>query len=627
MTNELWHSKVISSRYDYVGPLGSGGVGSVVKAKDKSLDKFVAIKVIKEELSPAEIRRFQQEAKLAGRLEHPNIVSTLDFGVSETNRPYLVLEYLAGESLSAIVRRKPLELPEALYIFTEICRGMSHSHGKGILHRDLKPSNVIVEFDENRESKKIKIVDFGLAKLKDADQRLTRSGAAVGTPLYSSPEQSEGRRDDIDERSDIYSMGCLMYKCLTGRSPFHGENALETLMLQKSGTAPPLRDVTGTEFPDALERTIQNCIKVDPNDRVQSFSALEKELKSIRIESASLFEPVVDAEQQPMRGNPRPLVIKFAVIASVVIVSGILLFQLMGGFLQPAAPAKSHFYSENIDNDEWRNQMLIEQRPSGWVEIHLLSSESKLELLRQYKKIEVLDSSEGNLTGEELAVLSDCEIHDLNLNVCRISDAGIKQLAKVRGLRRLEIMGPSTSDITDAGLQPLTTVPRLRKLRYGGKKLTEASIEVMRGSQSLEMLEIGHLKISERGIESLLSVPKLNAVCFESCTVDDSAYEALRKSKKIGLCELAQTNVSAHEIEQLLSLPVSHLNLKYCTVLPSILMKVKGDKRIGALNVICPGITRAQRAELVEQLPKSCRVDITSGGVDDLERNDAVKRQ
>ncbi|MBX9668802.1 MAG: serine/threonine protein kinase [Candidatus Obscuribacterales bacterium] len=624
MTNELWNSKVISSRYDYVAPLGSGGVGSVVKAKDKALDKFVAIKVIKEELSPAEMRRFQQEAKLAGRLEHPNIVSTLDFGVSETNRPYLVLEYLAGESLSAIVRRKPLELPEALYIFTEICRGMSYSHRKGILHRDLKPSNVIVGFDENLDSKKIKIVDFGLAKLKDADQRLTCSGASVGTPLYSSPEQSEGRRDDIDERSDIYSMGCLMYKCLTGRSPFHGENALETLMLQKSETAPPLRDVTGTDFPDALERTIQNCIKVDPNERIQSFSALEKDLESIFIDSANLFEtPSVVRVEQPMMDNPRPSVLTFAIIASVVLVGSIVLFQQW--IVQPAKVEKRDFYSENVNNAEWTNQYLIKHLSDGWVTIHRFRNDSNLDFVRPYKKIDVFDASESSLTGEELAVLSDSEIHDLNLNSCRISDAGIKQLAKVRGLQRLEIMGPFTSDISDLGLQPLAAAPGLRKLRYGGRKLTERSIEVMKGSQHLDMLEIGHLNITERGIESLLSVPKLQSVCFENCTIQDSAYDALRQSKKIGLCELAQKNVSAHEIEQLLSLPVSHLNLKCCTLLPSVLMKVKGDKRFGSLGVISPGITRAQRAELVEHLPKKCRVEITSGNSKAFERDEADK--
>src|SRR5581483_11227661 len=184
VTDSFWQSKLIAERFECLAQIGSGHIGTVYKAKDRLLDKLVAIKVLRENMSPEQLMRFQKEAKLSGRLHHENIAGVFDFGVTEENRPYLVMEFLDGESLDAVIaERGKLTLVEAMPIFLQICAAMEHSHSNGILHRDLKPTNVIL-MNKNRSDEQgassdlsavpmIKIVDFGLARLKDRDERLT----------------------------------------------------------------------------------------------------------------------------------------------------------------------------------------------------------------------------------------------------------------------------------------------------------------------------------------------------------------------------------------------------------------------------------------------------------------------
>lgn len=221
MTQDFWNSDEIRARYTNVKPLGSGGMGTVYLVKDIVLDKLVAIKVLDANLSSQQSMRFQREGKLSGKLNHENIVSILDFGVSEKNVPYLVMEYLPGSSLSAVLEENgPIELNEALSIFISICAGMIHSHKTGILHRDLKPENIIVSGSSGDRT--IKIVDFGIARLTEADGQITQTGAMLGSILYMAPEQSIGA---ASERSDIYSMGCLMFATLTGGATISRRNS------------------------------------------------------------------------------------------------------------------------------------------------------------------------------------------------------------------------------------------------------------------------------------------------------------------------------------------------------------------------------------------------------------------
>jgi len=214
--------------FEIVEIIGRGGMGVVYRARDTKLDRTVAIKSIPPELagSSATRIRFRREAKLLASLNHPNIAVIHEI-IEEEKSGYLILEYIPGETLAQRLAREPFELEEAFSISRQIAEAVSAAHKKGVVHRDLKPGNIKIT-PEGR----VKVLDFGLAKTYDrnsggSENAATHPGRVIGTPVYMSPEQARGK--DTDHRTDIWSFGCIMYQMLTGRLPFEGETATDTL--------------------------------------------------------------------------------------------------------------------------------------------------------------------------------------------------------------------------------------------------------------------------------------------------------------------------------------------------------------------------------------------------------------
>lgn len=283
-------------RYQFIKKLGKGGMGAVYKANDSALEKTVAVKILLPGLSRESIVRFQQEAKAAAKLQHPNIVKVLDFGQTPTGDLYLIMDYVGSDSLEdSIEHSKRLPLERALPIFIQITAGLQHAHANGVLHRDVKPSNIMIS---EKDTDNVQLVDFGLAKLQSErdSQRLTSTGARVGSPLYMSPEQASG--SEVDTRSDIYSMGCLMYKVLTGKPPLQGETYVETIMMQRDEVPPLMSDIEcGCSFPDEVENLVARALRKDPNDRFQSASELKEAL--IALADEFLLDSPVEIEELP----------------------------------------------------------------------------------------------------------------------------------------------------------------------------------------------------------------------------------------------------------------------------------------------------------------------------------------
>lgn len=270
---EIKHPE-LPERYRVEKIIGSGGMGIVYKARDSYLDKDVAVKMLL--LSNVEqklLTRFQREAKIASSLAHINLITVLDFGVTGDGKPYMVMDYADGTTLSALLNQEgSLTIERCIPIFIQICEGLSHAHSKGIFHRDLKPGNVILT-DIGCEVPLVRIVDFGLAKPTETNgaSTLTEIGAVMGSPLYMSPEQAMSK--EVDNRTDIYSMGCLMYKALTGRVPIEGDTALETLSTKCAQVAPRL-DIEDNVYPEQLCNMVARCLSIAPEDRYQSIDEL-----------------------------------------------------------------------------------------------------------------------------------------------------------------------------------------------------------------------------------------------------------------------------------------------------------------------------------------------------------------
>ncbi|MCA9805335.1 MAG: serine/threonine protein kinase [Cyanobacteria bacterium HKST-UBA02] len=273
--------RTITSRYVVLDRLGEGGMGRVYRALDPLIDRQVAIKVLRfEDPSGELVKRLQQEARTAGRLDHPGIVKVLDFGLVDGHEPFLVMEYVDGETLESLLeRRKSLTLEELKTVFGQVVSAMRHAHEKGVLHRDLKPSNILIQNDEC--GFKAYVLDFGIAKVFQGGESLfqTQSGRIVGSPKYVSPEQISGEK--LTESSDIYSLGCVMFKALTGSVPFEGESLLETLQMHLQDRTPGLAEKTGDSYSDQLESLIARSLAKRPEDRFQSMNELGDALESL----------------------------------------------------------------------------------------------------------------------------------------------------------------------------------------------------------------------------------------------------------------------------------------------------------------------------------------------------------
>lgn len=272
--------QIENGRYRVEKLLGQGGMGQVYRGVDTLLNKTVAIKVLFPNTPDAVIKRFHAEAVALAALSHPNILTVHQFGQAENGQLYLVMDFIKGESLATMIeKRGPQTFYDVLPIFEKICRGLRYAHNNGVLHRDIKPSNVMLSNDKSQEGS-VKLVDFGLAKVADKDFELTKTGTAMGSPPYMSPEAVRGT--DSDERSDIYSLGCTFFEMMVGVPPLVGDNPLHTMMAHLHRLPPTLAEASGKRFDEEVELFVQKCIKKDPKDRFQNMDALIKGLNEVK---------------------------------------------------------------------------------------------------------------------------------------------------------------------------------------------------------------------------------------------------------------------------------------------------------------------------------------------------------
>jgi eukaryotic-like serine/threonine-protein kinase len=295
MTRELPSNSTLS-HYRIISKLGAGGMGEVYLAEDTNLDRKVALKVLPTEIASDRDRmeRFVREAKSAAALNHPNIAHVYEIGETDGTH-FIAMEFIAGRTLREEMRREP-DLLKLLRYLQHAGEGLSKAHAAGIVHRDLKPDNIMITSDGHA-----KILDFGLAKLLEtkpesmtesseaatAMMRLQRSmpGVVMGTIGYMSPEQAQGKINEIDQRSDVFSFGCILYEAITGRKPFEGEDAIDSLNKIIREHAPPITDFRA-DAPNHLQRIVRRCLAKDPEDRYQTIKDVAIELRELRSELA-----------------------------------------------------------------------------------------------------------------------------------------------------------------------------------------------------------------------------------------------------------------------------------------------------------------------------------------------------
>jgi len=295
--------KTLDGRYRIDSVLGRGGMGIVYRATHIHLDTVCAVKVLHPELvsNQGAIERFRREARAAGRIQHPNAIQVTDFGVAADNVVYLVMELVHGPTLRELMRDEgPMTLERVGPILSQVCAAVQAAHDSGVIHRDLKPDNIIVQSHTGGE--RIKVLDFGIAKLRErnlapdsnslsepipTENTLTEAGMLIGTPQYMSPEQCRARK--LDPRSDVYSLGVVVYEMLAGKLPYSGETPIEIVVKHIQHDVPRIRDVMPS-IPPPIEDIVAKALAKDPDDRFATATEFSDAFERARDRSRGFHE-------------------------------------------------------------------------------------------------------------------------------------------------------------------------------------------------------------------------------------------------------------------------------------------------------------------------------------------------
>ena len=403
---ELTTGSTFAGRYQIIEELGKGGMGKVYKAQDTDLKEKVAIKLLKPEIAADKktIERFRNELKFARKIRHKNVCQMYDLNKEEGSH-YITMEYVDGKDLKSMIRMMgQLSSGKTIFIAKQVCEGLAEAHRLGVVHRDLKPQNVMVDEDGNA-----RIMDFGIARSLKT-KGITATGVMIGTPEYMSPEQVEGK--EVDQRSDIYSLGVILYEMVTGRVPFEGDTPF-TIGMKHKGEEPKDPKDFNTQLPEDLNLVILRCLEKDKEKRYQSAGEVRAELT--RIEKGIPTTEIEIPKRKPL--TSREITVTFglkklfvpAIVAVALIIAAVVIWQLLPKkeaipIIPSDKPSLAVLYFENNTGDEgldhWRSglsELLITDLSQSKF-LRVLSGDKIFSILRKLNLLEAKKYSSEDLT-------------------------------------------------------------------------------------------------------------------------------------------------------------------------------------------------------------------------------------
>ncbi|MBI1269839.1 protein kinase [bacterium] len=535
---------IIENRYKLERKIGSGGISTVYVAKDLILKREIALKVLKpDKLKDEHLVRLHREAKAICQLKHSNIIDVYDFIITGDNIPVLAMEFVKGRELFEIVEQTgPLSQDKAIPIFLQLANALAYAHARKILHRDLKPQNVLIENLEE-ESPRVKIFDFGIAKISDIDDdSITRSGFIVGTPAYMSPEQA--KNESVDARSDIYSLGCLMFFTLTGKPPFKGGNMVETLNMQIKARAPKLKELNSSKsYSEEIEALVAKCLMKAPEDRFPSMEELEKALKKITYGEApaadqeltpeaipSIDSSIKDSSTRSDTGPKRLFEIAALILLGLLLISPALYFMFF---------SKQDGKPKTLKSAELRKLL----RTNGITKVR--------------KNAHIWYKVEGRLTDSQIRVLNRIKPVRLELAHARFDTQQLESL-KDFPLVILDLRG---TDITDEGIEKLRSIKTLRTLVLEDcQKIGHRGFKALSGFENLELLSLKNTKVSDVDVEALLPLKEMKLLYIsKSNDITDRAVDTVLQFEKLLSLRIGGTALTKEGIEKL----QKHPNLSF----------------------------------------------------------------
>ena len=428
------------AEYEILAVLGRGGMGVVYKARQIRLNRLVALKMILTEgnFGRESLKRFQAEAEVIAKLQHPNIVQVYEVGNNE-GRPFFSLEYVDGVSLDKELKSTPATAAKVASLTETLARAIHVAHQRGIIHRDLKPANVLLTADGTP-----KIADFGLAKQLEDDQGQTRTGEVLGTPSYMAPEQAQGLTKQIGPASDVYALGAIMYAMLTGRPPFRGTTLLDTLeQVRTVEPVPPSR--LFLKLPRDLETICLKCLQKDPKARYESAEALAEDLRRYQAGEPILARPAGTLERTAKWVRRRPLaaaLVAVSVVAVVGIMAGAILYGLTQDQARILADQKSALVQRELDQEradqEYRREK-EERAQADEAKFRKIEADSQQDYIagRVAFEQEKWESAKEKFAAVLARLGSESRLNDLKERVTGLHAQAHRRLAEQANLKKL----------------------------------------------------------------------------------------------------------------------------------------------------------------------------------------------
>ncbi len=576
---ELNSNEFPLERYKPLALLGEGGAGAVYLGWDEHLIKQVAVKILLYATEETAVM-FQREAKVTARFKHPNVVSILDFGITSSGTPFMVLEHVPGISLDQLLKSKGTpDSITAVRIFLQIADALGHGHNDGIYHRDIKASNVLLTSDSEGDCK-VQIIDFGVAAMIGGGKqsRDLQGRTLVGTPKYMPPDQVTGV---YDARSEIYSLGCLMYELLTGQAPFDSEDFLELLRQHSSDPVRPFSEVCTTAEipPPELEAIVMKCLEKDPANRFQDMPSLTKELKLVerQLQNQLLEHPHHEDQVLPSLFGDIPVVVSTPeknanravvpyVAGAVILVMCTLLVFVNRSVADKSSPlpqlAKRDWKDAVTEGfDDYEQQKWFAVLPGIYQARHEVHEEIADEDFRQLQNKHVtgiIVPYSASCTGTGFELLRDQPLSLIQVTCPSISNEGMNCMLEFRTLRKLTFS--MVPNLTSATLRRFTELPLLEEVTLSNEKVPTDTLAILSGSKRLKAVNIYKTEgISKQDLEFLMKMPSLESLGITGVKMQDVIPIAAK-------CHLSALSVPSPDmtdelLKPLLSTRIQYLNL------------------------------------------------------------------
>lgn len=537
--SDFHEDAVLGGRYRIISLLGRGGMGVVYKVEQIFLGKELALKtIVKGEQTDFVLRRFQTEARAVFSLHHPNIIAVHDFGFLDDNTPFMAMEIINGKTLGDILKKRTLSVDEAISLFIQICFGLAHAHESGIVHRDIKPNNIMILDGLTWGTEgSIKILDFGIAKLTQHEggeiQALTRTGEIFGSPFYMSPEQCLGSK--VDFRSDIYSLGCVLFECLTGKPPFVGENAMNTMMMHQRSLCPTLTEAApGKIFPPELEHILQAMLAKNPDDRYQNLGLTAHDLADLKRGEKSNISTVVSVPRpaRPPVDAPDMVKVQKSSFALTLVATALICCISTGTIMQ-----------FKHSQEEARNKAAASKAIDPFEKSNLPSMNDPGSALKYARNLRQTD--EEIKAESETQRIFDKPPVDSIANGVRAHASKFeaseyptnKTLAVFKGYKNAQFVALSNCQVTDAGFKYLQDSKVLTLGLSGDKNVTSVDeISKLRYLQKLHLAETG---ITDSALTKLADLPMLEQLDLTNCNITAKGLVALTKSTSLAVVQLS----------------------------------------------------------------------------------------